>query len=953
MFRRTAYLLTTLLLLPLAAFAQTKRPLDHDAYEIWKAIEDEALSDDGRWILYSLVLEGGDSELRVHGLRTDATFSIPRAKSARFTRDSRFVVALVAPEQALVKQAKRDKKDSDQMPKDSLIVLDLSSGDAFKAARVKSFSVPEEQGRWLAYLLEAELEQGVQFGEQEQEGQSPQEGPEEPERRAKKDKEDGTTLVLRDLTNGGEIRYQYVSAYAFASNGEYLAFAASSKDGAADGVFVIGTAGGDATGVLTGSGNYKKLVFAEDGTQLAFLSDRDDYDAEQPGFTLYRWVAGSAEATEVAAEGSPGLPSGWWVSENGDLEFSKNGARLFFGTAPRPEPEVEDSTLEEDRVDVEIWHWQDPLLQPMQQLQADGERRRAYPAVTRLADGRIVQLATEDVPEVDLVLEGTGDFVLGTSGLRYRQLISWDSPSYQDVHLIDVNTGERRKIREQLQDSARVSPGGKYVYWWDNVELAWVAYDVADGGVVNMTAGVPHPTHNEDHDWPYRPDAYGSGGWTEGDEEFLVYDRYDVWAVDPEGEHAPRNVTDGAGRREGLRFRHVRLDREARSVGVRDPLLLSAFDLQSKAAGFYRDRVRGAEAPQKLVFLDRRFSDPTKAKDADVIVFTRESVADFPDLWVSDSDFGEMRKVSDANPQQSEYLWATAELIEWHSVDGRALNGLLYKPEDFDPTRKHPLMVTFYEKDSDNLHAHHPPVPHRSVVRPTFYASRGYVVFVPDIFYEVGYPGESAMDCVVPGVLSLIEQGFVDERAIGVQGHSWGGYQITYMVTKTDLFAAAAGGAPVSNMISAYGGIRWGSGMSRMFQYEKTQSRIGATLWEAPVRYIENSPIFWADKVKTPLMMMHNDHDHAVPWYQGIEMFVALRRLGKPAWLINYVGELHWPQDFHERRDWNIRMQQFFDHYLKGTAAPVWLAEGIPALQQGKTLGLEVAIQDPLPDGGS
>jgi len=945
MFRRILCSLSAALLLPLAASSQSKRPLDHDAYEIWKIIADEALSNDGRWMLYSLALEDGDSELKVHGLTADTEYSIPRAKSAQFTHGSRFVIALIAPEQALVKQAKREEKKQDEMPRDSLVVLDLSSGEMFKAGQVKSFSVPEERGGRMAYLLETGVEEDTSQEQVEQEQEEQEQG------RAKEDKRDGTTLVVRSLDDGTERRYEYVTDYAFGSSGAYLAYVASSKDGEADGIFVIGVDERDTKTVFAGLGNYRALAFSSDGTQLAFLSDRDDYDAEQPSFKLYRWNAGSAEAVEVAGDANPGMPEGWWVSENGSLSFSEDGTRLFFGTAPRPEPEVEDSTLEEDRVDVEIWHWQDPLLQPMQQLQLSTERRRTYRAVAHLGNEGIVQLATEDVPDVDLVQEGNGEFVLGTSGLPYRQLISWDSPSYQDVYLIDIATGEKRKIRERLQDNAGVSPDGKYVYWWDNVELAWYAYNVAAGEALNITAQVPHPIQNEDHDWPHLPDAYGNAGWTEGDQEFLVYDRYDIWAVDPEGRREPRNVTDGVGRSDSLRFRYVRLDREARSVGAREVMLLSAFDMQSKAAGFYRDRVSGGGAPQALVFADRRFSNPTKAKDADVLMFTRESVTEFPDLWVADVALEDMRRVSHANPQQSGYRWATVELVAWYSADGLPLRGLLYKPEDFDPARKYPMMVTFYEKDSDNLHAHHAPIPHRSVIRPTFYASRGYVVFVPDIFYEVGYPGESAMDCVIPGVLELVGQGFVDENAIGVQGHSWGGYQITYMVTKTDLFAAAAGGAPVSNMISAYGGIRWGSGMSRMFQYEKTQSRIGATLWEAPVRYIENSPIFWADKVKTPLMMMHNDHDHAVPWYQGIEMFVALRRLGKPAWLVNYVDELHWPQDFHERRDWNIRMQQFFDHFLKGATAPIWLEEGVPALQKGRTLGLETKERDARPEG--
>jgi dipeptidyl aminopeptidase/acylaminoacyl peptidase len=422
--------------------------------------------------------------------------------------------------------------------------------------------------------------------------------------------------------------------------------------------------------------------------------------------------------------------------------------------------------------------------------------------------------------------------------------------------------------------------------------------------------------------------------------------------VDPDGEDAPRNVTAAAGRRDSVRFRYVRLDRDAMVIPHDQPIVLSVFDYHTKASGFAETDVRRSTEPRSLMVEDSRFGQPTKASDADVVMFTRESVVEYPNLWTSDSRFGDAQQVSDANPQQSDYLWATVEQLNWRSVSGEPLQGLVYKPEDFDPSKKYPTVVYFYERNSNNLHTNHPPIPHRSVIRPTFYASRGYVVFIPDITYKIGYPGESSMDAVIPGVLALIDRGYVDETNIGVQGHSWGGYQIAFMVTKTNIFKAAAGGAPVANMTSAYGGIRWGSGMSRMFQYEKTQSRLGGTLWEVPMRYIENSPVFWADKVDTPLLMMHNDHDTAVPWEQGIEMFVALRRLGKPAWLVNYNDEPHWPTTYPNKVDWNIRLQQFFDHYLKGEAPPVWLAEGVPAVVKGKTLGYELVGEQRATSGG-
>src|SRR5690606_20204920 len=305
---------------------------------------------------------------------------------------------------------------------------------------------------------------------------------------------------------------------------------------------------------------------------------------------------------------------------------------------------------------------------------------------------------------------------------------------------------------------------------------------------------------------------------------------------DPTGRASPRSVTEGVGRREGIRFRVVSFER-GEALDPDAPLLLTAFHLRTKDAGFYRDRVSGNAEPERLIYMDRWFSRPIKARDADVFLYARSSFEEFPDLWVAGPDFKDARRISNANPQQAEYRWGTAELVEWTSLDGVPLQGILYKPEDFDPSRKYPMIVYFYERMSDGLHLHYAPIPHRSRINFTFYTSRGYLVFVPDIVFRIGYPGESAMSAVIPGVLRLVERGYVDEENIGVQGHSWGGYQIAYMVTKTDIFKAAAQGAPVANMTSAYGGIRWESGMSRQFQYEKTQSRLGGTLWEMPIRY--------------------------------------------------------------------------------------------------------------------
>ena len=456
-----------------------------------------------------------------------------------------------------------------------------------------------------------------------------------------------------------------------------------------------------------------------------------------------------------------------------------------------------------------------------------------------------------------------------------------------------------------------------------------------------MSKGIPHPVHNELHDLPSVPKAYGNAGWVDGDKAILIYDRFDIWAVDPESVLPPVCITNGYGRKHHLQLRYKKTG-PAKTIDPQKTMLLTAVNEETRASGFYTDKVQGNQQPRKLTLMNENISFKTKADDADVVLVTRSTFQKYPDLWLTDLRFKKFEQISDTNPQQSKYLWGTAERFQWTSLDGEKLNGILYKPENFSPKKTYPMIVYFYERLSSRLHSYFSPAPSRSSINVSFYVSRGYVVFLPDIPYEVGHPGQSCIKAVVPGVTALIDRGFIDRKRIGVQGHSWGGYQVAYLVTKCHLFAAAEAGAPVSNMTSAYGGIRWSTGKSRAFQYEKTQSRLGGTPWNAQQLYIENSPLFWADKIRTPLLMMHNDRDGAVPWYQGIELFVAMRRLGKPCWMLNYNGEQHGLTRNDTKRDWSIRMQQFFDHYLKGAPAPVWLKNGVPAREKGKTLGLEL-----------
>lgn len=919
--------------------AQDTRPLDHDDYARWNRIQSDVLSKDGRWLAYRLVPGEGDATLTVQSLRDDQHLTVERGAQPRFTADARYLVAMIEPMESVVDSLRAEGARDDAMPDDSLAIVDLSDFSVTRIADVMSYRLSEEADGWMAYRLEEDDGDGGDEEEDEAE-EGPEEGGDDEDDEAPR-LDDGTTLVVRTLASGAERRFDYAVGYAFAADGSLLYYTASGEEGAADGVYRVGTSGGG-DAVVGGEGRYVRLAVA-DGGAVAFLSDRDDRATEAPDFALYTASDDGMAAVRVAS-GASALPSGWAPSEHGEIDFSESGGRVFFGTRPAPEPDPENPVPEHERVEVDIWNWKDPHLQPMQKVRATQERERTYQAMVDLASGRVMQIATEDIPQVEVGRDGDGSIALGTSDLPYRQLVSWDG-FYSDLYAIDLEDGSRSLVAEMVRGGGDLSPDERYVTRWDGFDLTWYAIDVETGASVDLTAALDVPVHDvlDDHPDALRP--YGAAGWTEGDEAFLVYDEFDIWAIDPTGRAAPRNVTEGAGRASDTRFRYLDMDREDPVVPFDEEVLLTSFGVHSKASGVYRDRFDGNRRPEALIEGDARYASARKADDADVVTFTRSTFQEFPDLWVTELDFDDPSKVTAANPQQSEYSWGTAEIVEWTSNDGIELQGILYKPDGFDPAEKYPMMVYFYERSSDGLHQYTVPAPGSSSINRSFYVSRGYLLFVPDIPYRIGYPGESAVDAVVPGVASLIDQGFVDRDRIGVQGHSWGGYQIAYMVTRSDIFAAAEAGAPVSNMTSAYGGIRWASGMSRAFQYERTQSRIGGSLWDETLRYIENSPIFTVDKIRTPVLMMHNDEDGAVPWYQGIELFVAMRRLGKPVWMLNYNGEAHGLRQEHNQKDWAIRMQQFFDHYLMDQPLPVWMDEGVPAILKGETLGLELTTK--------
>ena len=519
---------------------------------------------------------------------------------------------------------------------------------------------------------------------------------------------------------------------------------------------------------------------------------------------------------------------------------------------------------------------------------------------------------------------------------------SWEYPWIKDYYIVDTETGTKTLALEGISSNPDLSPDGNYAVYYDQVSKEWWSLDLRNSSKRNLTGNLPVNFYDEENDVPSLPRPYGFGGFTE-DGNVLLYDQYDIWSANLFEGKDPVNITRD-GRKNNIEYRALRLDSDHRNNAsyYNNGILITAFNDLDKSESLYSLNPKNSRKQPIVETENFSLNGFELAEEKDVLVFRKENFQNYPDLYLIEEPKAEAVKLTNANPQQSDFKWGTVELVSWEAYDGTPLKGLLYKPEDFDEGKKYPLMTYFYEKRSDNLHNYHSPQPSASIVNMSYLVSNDYLVFVPDIVYKEGKPGESAYNAIVSGVEALEENAYVDSENLAIQGQSWGGYQVAHLVTVTNKFKAAMAGAPVANMTSAYGGIRWQSGLSRAFQYERTQSRIGKNLWEGLDLYLENSPLFGIPNIETPLLMMHNDADGAVPYYQGIEMFMGMRRLNKPVWLLVYNDEAHNLRKTKNRQDLSIRMMQFFDHYLKGAPAPLWMTEGLPAVMKGKDLRYEL-----------
>ncbi len=918
-----------------------KKPLDLTVFDEWQSIGMKELSNNGSWVAYQVNAQESDNTLNFFGLKTDKNLSFHRGEQSVFTADSKFAVFKIRPFYKDLKLVRIKKKKEHEIAKDSIGILNLATNQVEKLPNIKSFKTPKKGGSFLAYLLEKE-----EAKNDKKDKSDSTKTKDKPSKPAGKDKKDTPLeLVLRNLISGQKKSFKNVMNYEFSENGKQLIFSTKqekkdSLDKTKYGVFLVNTATFVQKQLVDTIGDFKQFAFDELANKVAFVGTSDEEKKENK--TYYLYYSATNNPQQIKKSELLGLKKDWQVSENRQPKFSKDGNSLFIGLMPKL-AEKDTTLIADDYAKVDVWSYKDDFIQPQQLKNLEREKKRSYLSVIDLSNPvKVTQLADLDMNQAEILNEGNSNFALGTSDNAYRLSSNWDVTGRKDYYIINTKTGQRELFAKALAGKVEMSPNGKFAVFYNAENGLWSSYNIETKETKVLNKKLKVKFYDEENDSPTLAQEYGVAYFTDNDETVLIKDRYDIWEFDLAGNRRPENMTNGFGRKHNITFDINQLNDDIKTLNRDNLVYLGAFNNQNKQSGVYQTIISKAKNPEEVVMSNTWGAQKmTKALNANEFIYTKESFRNSPDVYVS-TNFKDEKKISAINPQQKDYLWGNGELVTWKTYSGKDATGVVYKPENFDPNKKYPMIVYFYEKLSDNLNRYQAPAPTPSRINHTYFVSNDYIVFTPDISYTIGHPGKSAEDYINSGVEALKKNTWVNGSKIAIQGQSWGGYQVAHLITATNMYAAAWTGAPVVNMTSAYGGIRWGTGMSRQFQYEQTQSRIGKTLWEAPELYIENSPLFNMPKVTTPVVIMHNDEDGAVPWYQGIEMFMALRRLQKPVWMLNYNGDDHNLIKRANKNDIQQRQVQFFDHYLKDKPAPKWMTEGVPAISKGVDWGFDL-----------
>ncbi len=938
---------------------QALRPIEIKDILAWKNISHTLVSDDGCWFVYVLTPNEGDSELVVKEIDGTKEYRFPLGEAPRslfdsviISDDSRWVCFLSYPSSGEMKKLRQEKKKVE--PKACL--LNLRNGEKTEWTRVRKIAFSGESSTHLAvHRLASEAQE------------------------KEKDKWAGSDLVLKNLVSGQEIGLGNVSEFAFNKSGQWLAFLVDARDRSGNGLLLQNLKTGEVRALDAGRSWYKNLRWDKKGQALSVLRGQEDKKFEDKIYSLvavkFDPTSGKQEKIEYDPVKDSAFPEGfglspdftpYWLEDceavvfgikqlkpkpGADKDKDKEAAdseKKESGEKPATPPLRADEVDEEDIPDLILWHWQDPRLQSQQQVEERRDASFSYLSLYRVKDKKFVRLADDELRQVEPGRKS--DLAIGFDRSLYELEGSLSGQRFQDVYVVDLRTGQRKLALKQNRWSYGLSPDDRYFLYYDNGHF-W-SYELATGRSYNLTAKLPASFVDEDDDHNVKNPPDRPFGWSKDGRYVLLSDGWDVWMVEARGQQG-FNLT-GTGLKDQVRYtRRFVLDPEEKGIDLARPQYFQAYGEWTKKQGIALiDATR--RITKMLLWDEAQFNRLLKARKADRYLYTRETHRDFPDFYASDALPGRASRITEANPQQKEFLWsAGARLVDYVSDKGKRLQAALFLPADYQEGKKYPTIVYIYEKLSSNLNRYF--LPSANGFNKSYYTSQGYAVLMPDITYTINDPGMSAVWCVLPALKAAIETGVVDPARVGLHGHSWGGYQTAFLITQTGAFAAAVAGAPLTNMISMYSSIYWNTGSANQPIFESSQGRFTGGYWENLEAYTRNSPVYYATRVKTPLLLLHNDRDGAVVFNQGVEYYNTLRRLKKPVVMLEYVGENHGLQKPANRKDYTVRMKEFFDHHLKGQPAPDWWEKGIPYLKlkdhlKERVKALKAAVPEEKPE---
>jgi dipeptidyl aminopeptidase/acylaminoacyl peptidase len=948
-----------------AAPTTEKRPLTVDDYTLWRSINDEQISADGEWVSYVLRFTNvADDEekpvLHLLNLDTGDEIELQDASGGTFSKDSRWIAYQVDPGGGGAARGGRGRAGQGQAGDDEADetrraeLRNLSTGDVRSWQNIQSFEFSADSTHLMLRRRPPEAEGGGRGGGQGGRGDG---GEDEPR---------GVDVVVHDLTTGRDQLLGSVGDISFNEEGDLLAYTVDAAEKDSNGLFVLDLASSRMHPLDNDAKRYSRLTWNEEGTALAVLKG-DDVDGMQERANLLIAFpdlrATIAGATGGTASGPPvpvvldpavvaGFPDGWVMSERGALEWSADDSRVYFGIkeqAPDPTADEGDDEDDDEEADVDIWNTADERIQSRQMRQAQADRNFTYRQAFEVGASRFIELTDETMREIDVAEEGK--WAVGRDEHAY---ISDYLPSRADIYRVDTTTGERTLMLESQLVGSHVfgiSPDGRYYLYWHDDQVK--AYDL-EAGISSTLSGDATPSFvDTEFDRPGPRPSYGVAGYAADGSGVIMQDRYDLWFLPYDGSDA-RNLTNGVGADNEIRFRYVDTTPDddgggggrfgfrggrGREIDLSAPMTLSAYGQWTKKDGFYE---LDGDTLTEIVYEDASFSTPRRAADAETYLFTRETFVEFPDLRVSGPDFADAREISDANPQQGEFLWGRRILFDFENDDGVRLQGILALPDDYVEGEKRPMIVTFYEKNSQNLHRY--PAPRYLTgmgSSPIQAVSEGYLTMLPDIHFRTGASHSDMLECVEAATRKVIEMGYVDPERIAVTGHSYGGEGAAFIGVRSAMFAAIGMGAGVTDLYSDFNqnwgwtyNIDGGSGNNGHGYYLYGQGREAVTPWENPELYRSESAITHVPDARAPFLIMHGTDDPTVAFQNGLGFYNALRLNDKTAILLAYPGEGHGLRRMANRRDLTVRYFQFFNHYLKGEPAPEWMTEGVSYLEK-------------------